>query len=412
MAVKKKIINRELSWLSFNERVLQEAIDPNVPLVERFRFLGIFSNNLDEFFKVRVATIKRMIDVEESTGIKNKEKPKKLLNAIQHKVILLQQKFEQTYQDLIAEMAKQDIHMIREDHLNEEQSAYVRKFFQDEVLSVITPVMLHNVKEFPHLRDKSIYLAIKLTRSDNSIEPEYAMIEIPSDEIGRFVVLPPSGNKQYIIMLDNVIRFCLDDVFGIFQYDQFEAYTIKLTRDAELDIDNDLSKSFLEIIDSSVSDRIKGQTVRFVYDSSMPEDLLKYLKGKLQLNEEDNLIPGGRYHNFKDYMNFTNPGGKHMVYNPTPPVPHPLIQPHRSILEVITKKDVLLHFPFQKFDHYINLLREAAIDPDVKSVSITLYRVANNSRVINALISAAMNGKKVTVIIELQARFDEKSNIF
>ncbi len=412
MAVKKKIINRELSWLSFNERVLQEAIDPNVPLVERFRFLGIFSNNLDEFFKVRVATIKRMIDVEESTGIKNKEKPKKLLNAIQQKVILLQQKFEQTYQDLIAELAEQDIHMIREDHLNEEQSAYVRKFFQDEVLSVVTPVMLHNIKKFPHLIDKSIYLAIKLTSSDNGIEPEYAMIEIPSDEIGRFVVLPPSGSKQYIMLLDNVIRFCLDDIFGIFQYDQFEAYTIKLTRDAELDIDNDLSKSFLEIIDSSVSDRIKGQTVRFVYDSSMPEDLMEYLKEKLQLNEEDNLIPGGRYHNFKDYMNFTNLGGKHMVYNPTPPVPHPLIQPHRSILEVITKKDILLHFPFQKFDHYINLLREAAIDPDVKSVGITLYRVAKNSRVINALISAAMNGKKVTVIIELQARFDEKSNIF
>ena len=412
MSVKKRIINRELSWLSFNERVLQEAIDPNVPLVERFRFLGIFSNNLDEFFKVRVATIKRMIDVEESTGFKNKGKPKKVLNAIQQKVILLQQKFEQTYQDLIADLAKQDILIIREDHLNEEQSTYVRKYFQDEVLSVISPVMLHNVKEFPHLRDKSIYLAIKLTSSEGIIEPEYALIEIPSDEIGRFVVLPPSGGKQYIILLDNVIRFCLDDIFGIFQYDRFAAYIIKLTRDAELDIDNDLSKSFLEIIDSSVSDRFKGQAVRFVYDSSMPQDLLEYLKEKLKLDEEDNLIPGGRYHNFKDYMNFPNLGGENMVYTPTPPIPNPLIQPHRSILEVLKNRDVLLHFPYQKFDHYINLLREAAIDPDVKSVSITLYRVARNSRVINALISAAMNGKKVTVIIELQARFDEKTNIF
>jgi polyphosphate kinase len=412
MALEKKIINRELSWLSFNERVLQEAIDPNVPLVERFRFLGIFSNNLDEFFKVRVATIKRMIDVEETTGLKNREKPKKILNAIQQKVILLQKKFEQTYQDLIAELAEQDIHIIREDHLNEEQSSYVRKYFQNEVLSVITPVMLHNVKEFPQLRDKSIYLAIKLTSSERATDPEYALIEIPSDEIGRFVVLPSSGDKQYIILLDNVIRFCLDDIFGIFQYDQFEAYTIKLTRDAELDIDNDLSKSFLEIIDSSVSDRQSGQPVRFVYDSSMPADLLYYLKNKLKLDEEDNLIPGGRYHNFKDYMNFPNLGGKEMVYTPTPSIPHPLIQPHRSILEVIKNQDVLLHFPYQKFDHYINLLREAAIDPDVKSVNITLYRVATNSRVINALISAAMNGKKVTVIIELQARFDEKSNIF
>ncbi len=412
MALKKKIINREISWLSFNERVLQEAIDPNVPLVERFRFLGIFSNNLDEFFKVRVATIKRMIDVEESTGIKNKEKPKKMLNAIQQKVILLQKKFEQTYQDLITELAEQDVHIIREDNLNEEQSVYVRRFFHDKVLSFITPVMLHNVTKFPQLRDKSIYLAIKLTNSKDGSDPEYAIIEIPSEEIGRFVVLPSSGNKQYLILLDNVIRFCLDDIFGIFQYDQFEAYTIKLTRDAELDIDNDLTKSFLEIIDTSVSDRKSGQTVRFVYDSSIPPDLLNYLKDMLKLDEEDNLIPGGRYHNFKDYMNFPNLGGPEMVYPPTPPVSHPMIQPHKSILEVIKNKDILLHFPFQKFDHYINLLREAAIDPDVKSVSITLYRVANNSRVINALISAAMNGKKVTVIIELQARFDEKLNIY
>jgi polyphosphate kinase len=412
MALNKKIINREISWLSFNERVLQEAIDPNVPLVERFRFLGIFSNNLDEFFKVRVATIKRMIDVEESTGLKNKDKPKKILNSIQQKVIHLQKKFEQTYQDLIAELAEQDVHIIREDNLNEEQSIYVRNFFQDEVLSVITPVMLQSVKEFPHLRDKSIYLAIKLTSSDKGIDPEYAIIEIPSEEIGRFVVLPSAGTKHYIILLDNVIRFCLDDIFGIFQYDQFEAYTIKVTRDAELDIDNDLTKSFLEIIDASVTDRKSGQPVRFVYDSSMPVDLLDYLKDKMGLDEEDNLIPGGRYHNFKDYMNFPNLGGREMFYSPTPPLSHPLIQPHKSILEVIRNKDVLLHFPYQKFDHYINLLREAAIDPDVKSVSITLYRVARNSRVINALISAAMNGKKVTVIIELQARFDEKSNIY
>ncbi len=411
MSLKKKIINREISWLSFNERVLQEAIDPNVPLVERLRFLGIFSNNLDEFFKVRVATIKRMIDVEETTGLKNKEKPKKILNSIQRKVILLQQKFEQTYQDLIADLAKDGVHIIREDNLNEEQSSYVRKYFQDEVLSVITPVMLHNVKKFPHLRDYSIYLAIKLTSSEESIDPEYAIIEIPSDEVGRFVVLPSSGDKHFIILLDNVIRHCLDDIFGIFQYDQFAAYTIKLTRDAELDIDNDLTKSFLEIIDTSVSDRQSGQPVRFVYDSSIPLDLLEYLKEKLQIDEEDNLIPGGRYHNFKDYMKFPNLGKADMVYPPTPPLSHPMIQPHNSILEVIKQRDILLHFPYQKFDHYINLLREAAIDPDVKSVNITLYRVASNSRVINALISAALNGKKVTVVIELQARFDEKSNI-
>ncbi len=411
MALKKKIINREISWLAFNERVLQEAIDPNVPLVERLRFLGIFSNNQDEFFKVRVASIKRMIDVEESMGSKNKEKPKKILNEIQKKVLLLSIKFEETYQTLLSDLAKQHVFIIREDELNKVQSDYVRTYFQDKVLSVITPIMLHNIKKFPRLTDKSIHLAIKLTSSESLIEPEYALIEIPSDEIGRFVVLPPAGRNQFIILLDDVIRFCLDDIFGIFQYDQFEAYTIKLTRDAELDIDNDLSKSFLEIIDASVADRMKGQPVRFVYDSSMPKDLFEYLKNHLKLDEGDNLIPGGRYHNFKDYIKFPNLGGKRMVYTPTPSISHPLIQPHESILEVLNKKDVLLHFPFQRFDHYINLLREASIDPEVKSVSITLYRVAANSRVINALIAAAMNGKKVTVIIELQARFDEKSNI-
>ena len=304
------------------------------------------------------------------------------------------------------------IHIINEKQLNEEQALYVRNYFQEEVLSVITPVMLHNVKKFPQLRDKSIYLAIRMTSRKAKIAPEYALIEIPSDEIGRFVVLPPAKPNKYIILLDDVIRFCLNDIFDIIHYDRFEAFTIKLTRDAELDIDNDLSKSFLEKIDASVSDRMKGQPVRFVYDHAMPGDILGYLKSHLSLDAEDNLIPGGRYHNFKDYMNFPNLGGKRLVYQPTPALSHPRLKPHKSILAVIKNQDVLLHVPFQKFDHHINLLREAAIDPNVVSISISLYRVANNSRVINALISAAMNGKKVTVIIELQARFDEKSNIF
>jgi polyphosphate kinase len=412
MANKNRIINRELSWLAFNERVLQEAMDPNVPLIERFRFLGIYSNNQDEFFKVRVATIKRMIDVAESISGKSSKKPRKILNEIQKKVIQLRDKFEQTYTALLKDLAQHNIHIINEKQLNQEQADYVRMFFQEEVLSVITPVMLHNVKKFPQLRDKSIYLAIKMTSSDTSIEPEYALIEIPGEEIGRFVVLPPDGKQRFIILLDDVIRFCLDDIFDIFHYDQFEGFTIKLTRDAELDIDNDLSKSFLEKIDSSVTDRKKGQPVRFVYDSSMPDDFLNYFITTLKLDDEDNLIPGGRYHNFKDYMKFPNMGLKSLEYRPTPAISHPDIKPHKSIMQVLQKKDILLHVPFQKFDHYINLLREAAIDPNVISISISLYRVANNSRVINALISAAMNGKKVTVIIELQARFDEKSNIF
>jgi polyphosphate kinase len=412
MSIEKKIINREISWLSFNERVLQEAADPNVPLVERFRFLGIFSNNQDEFFKVRVATIKRMIDVEKSTGVKNKEKPKKVLNQIQQKVIDLQEKFEKVYEDLIKQLARQKIYIINESQLNFEQAAYVRQFFHEKVLSVINPIMLHNLNHFPAIKDKSIYLAIKMISILNETKPEYAIIEIPSESVSRFVVLPSIQRKRYIILLDDVIRYCLDDVFSTFHFDRYEAYTIKLTRDAELDIDNDLSKSLLEKISESVSDRKKGQPVRFVYDSNTPPDLLNYLKTSLDLDEDDNLIPGGRYHNFKDYMQFPNLGGKRMVYKSTPPVPHPILKPHESKIAEIRKKDLLIHVPYQKFDHYINLLREAAIDPRVNSIKITLYRVAADSRVINTLSNAAMNGKKVTVIIELQARFDEKANIY
>ena len=412
MSINDKIINRELSWLSFNERVLQEAADKNVPLIERFRFLGIFSNNQDEFFKVRVATIKRMIDVESSMGVKNRINPKRILNEIQKKVIRLKDRFEETYSELIHELAKHNIYIINERQLNEEQASYVLEYFREHVHSVITPIMVHNVSTFPHLKDKSIYLAVKLYSKDDESACEYAIIEVPTDDINRFIVLPPVNRKQFIIILDDVIRFCLDEIFSTFNYTHFEAYTIKLTRDAELDIDNDLSKSFLDKISESVSSRKKGQPVRFVYDSLMPEDLFRYITKQLELDSEDNLIPAGRYHNFKDYMQFPNLGGKRLMYKPTPPHAHPLIHPHQSLFEVITNKDLLLHVPYQKFDHYINLLREASIDPKVISIKITLYRVAWSSRVINALINAALNGKKVTVVIELQARFDEKSNIY
>ena len=412
MSEEKNIINREISWLSFNERVLQEAADPNVPLIERFKFLGIYSNNQDEFFKVRVATIKRMIDVEKSTGVKNKIMPRKILNQIQKKVVHLKDRFEKIYSNLIKELAKHNIYIINETHLSPEQGDYVRSYFHEHVHSVITPIMLQNVKEFPQLKDKSIYLAIKLSRINTTPDTQLAIIEVPTDVIPRFIVLPPINRKKYIILLDDVIRYCLDDIFVTFRYEKYEAYTIKLTRDAELDIDNDLSKSFLEKITESVSSRKKGQPVRFVYDSSISPDLLKYLIKHLELGNEDNLIAAGRYHNFKDYMKFPNLGGKRLIYKPTPPTAHPLIKPHNSILEMIAQKDILLHVPYQKFDMYINLLREASIDPRVVSIKITLYRVAYNSRVINTLINAAMNGKKVTVVIELQARFDEKSNIY
>ncbi len=407
----KKIINREISWLSFNERVLQEAKDKSVPLVERLRFLGIFSNNLDEFFKVRVATIKRMIDVENKTGRGNVEKPKELLNEIQKFVIHLQKDFEETYLEIKHELEKEKIIIIDETQLTKKKAEFVQKYFEDHVLPVLNPIMLHNVKDFPTLKDKLIYLAVKMTSKKSEIDPEYALIEIPSDRLGRFLLFP-IRSRRYIILLDDVIRFGLKTLFARTMYDHFEAYTIKLTRDAELDIDNDVSKSFLEKINESVLDRRKGQPVRFVYDENIVEDLFQYIIDGLRIDEEDNLIPGGRYHNFKDFMNFPALGKSHLQYEEFHPNHHPAISPKKSIFEAIKKKDILLHFPYQRFNHLINWIREASIDPAVVSIKATLYRVANDSNVINALINAALNGKHVTVNIELQARFDEEVNIY
>jgi polyphosphate kinase len=412
MAVRNKTINRDISWLSFNERVLQEAIDTRVPLVERMRFLGIFSNNQDEFFKVRVATIKRMIDLGYDPKQLDGENPKKNIINIQEKVIQMQNEFSSAFEAIISEFEKENIFLINEKQLNEEQSEFIEEFFDARILPFLSPIMLSNVDKFPYLKDKSIYFAIKLT-SDNPLIPvEYALMEIPSPMLNRVILLPPARNKKYIIFLDDAIRYCLKDLFTIFNYDHFEAYTIKLTRDAEVDIDNDLSKSFLEKISEGVSERSKGQPVRFVYDREIPQDLFDYIIKRLQFDNYDTVISGSRYHNFKDFMSFPNIGGPHLEYAPTPPVDHPLIKHHVSMIELIASRDIMLHYPYQKFDHFVDFLREASMDPKVKTIKITLYRVAKNSKVINALINAARNGKQVIVVFELQARFDEKSNIY
>lgn len=412
MSKQNKTINREISWLSFNERVLQEAIDPTVPLVERMRFLSIFSNNQDEFFKVRVATLKKMVDLGYARKKVDGDNPKKILTSIQEKVIELQSKFWHAFENLIHEFEKENIFLINEKQLNEEQAEYVDAYFDEHILPFLSPIMLSNVKEFPDLKDKSIYLAIKLA-GKHSVKPvEYALMEIPSPLLNRVILLPPVDNKKYIIFIDDVIRYCLKDLFATFRYEQFDAYTIKLTRDAELDIDNDLSKSFLEKISKGVSERSKGQPVRFVYDREIPKDLLNFIIQKLKFDKLDTVIPGARYHNFKDFMSFPNIGGKHLEYYPTPSVDHSRIKRHQSIFDLVDKEDLMLHYPYQKFDHFVDFLREASIDPKVKSIKMTLYRVSKNSKVINALINACRNGKDVTVIFELQARFDEKSNIY
>ncbi|HOT14866.1 MAG TPA: polyphosphate kinase 1 [Bacteroidales bacterium] len=411
MSGKKKIINRDLSWLSFNERVLQEAIDETVPLVERMRFLGIYSNNLDEFFKVRVATLKRMIDYAYNPKELSGEKPAKILAQIQEKVLVQQQKFSQAFDNIINEFEKENIYFINEQQLNEEQAYFVDNYFDTNILPFLSPIMLSNVENFPEMKDKSIYFAIKLSNSKRKVKTEYVLMEIPSI-LNRVVRLPSDGNRQCIILIDDIIRFCLKDLFAIFSFDKFEAYTIKLTRDAELDIDNDLSKSLVEMISQGVSSRSHGQPVRFVYDQNIPNDLLKYIINKLKFDNTDTIIPGARYHNFKDFITFPNIGEKRLEYPSTPAVEHPQIDKHASIIETIMHKDVMLHYPYQKFDRFVDFLREASMDPKVKSVKITLYRLSKNSKVVNALINAARNGKDVTAVIELQARFDEKSNIY
>lgn len=407
-----QIIHREISWLSFNERVLQEAQDPEVPLIERIKFLGIFSNNLDEFFKVRVANIKRMIDFQEGSKKVEGEKPKKLITMIQKKVMQLQNKFEYTYQHILGELEKRGIHLINELELNPQQAEFVKKYFEDQVFPAISPIMLSNVDKFPYLKDKSIYLAVKLTSSLPDVKTDYALIEVPTNVLPRFLVLPSDNDKKFIILLEDVIRYSLDDVFALLHFDIFESWIIKMTRDAELDMDNDISKSFLEVIARGLNSRKTGQPVRFVFDNSISKDFLDLIVNKLSLDQDNNLIPGGRYHNFKDFMSFPNIMGPDLVYAKEPPLPHPLIKPHKSILAVMAQRDFMLHVPYQNFNIFIRLLQEAAIDPKVTEIAMTAYRVSKNSKVINALINAARNGKKITVVIELQARFDEEANIY
>ncbi|MBN2522830.1 MAG: polyphosphate kinase 1 [Bacteroidales bacterium] len=409
---RQKIINRELSWLSFNERVLQEAEDKkHVPLIERIHFLGIFSNNLDEFFKVRVATIKRMIDIQEGKQRVEGEKPIRLMNKIQKKVLKLQNRFETAFHNILGELEKHNIFIINEKELNPKQEIFVRKYFKEKILPELSPIMLHNIAEFPYLKDKSIYLAIKLNNEQKK-ESEYALIEIPTDSVPRFIELSSESDRKFIILLEDIIRFALEDVFAIFEFDTCEGWTIKLTRDAELDMDNDVSQSFLEQISKGVMGRKTGQPVRFVFDNSIAKDLLDFIIKKIKLDEANNLIPGGRYHNFKDFINFPDIGPKELIYERTRPVWHKLVEYNKSILAIMKQKDFMLHVPYQDFNVFIGLLQEASIDPKVREISLTIYRVADNSKVVNALMNACRNGKQVNVVIELQARFDEEANIY
>lgn len=405
---KKKLIPRDISWLSFNARVLQEANDPTVPLKERIRFLGIFSNNLDEFFRVRVATLRRMTMI----GKKNmhlEENPQEILQEIQLIVLQQQNEFSRIWNDILKELNQQKIHLVTEQQLNKEQQAFVKKFFEEEVRANVIPLLIESIPTFPYLREKSIYLAVVMSKNETAYDQKYAIIEVPANAVGRFIILPSKPGEHQIILLEDVIRFNLPDIFSYFGYDKFSAHAFKVTKDAEIDIDNDVSTSFIQKIQSGLKNRRKGKPVRFVYDKEMDAGILEFLIRKLNLTSRDNIIPGGRIHNYRHFIDF--PDVFEQKNTRRQPFPHPALKNSQRVTDVVLNKDIMLHFPYQSFHAIIDLLREAAIDPQVTTIKITAYRLAKASKIVNALINAARNGKEVTVMLELRARFDEEANL-
>ncbi|MCL5244855.1 polyphosphate kinase 1 [Cellulophaga sp. 20_2_10] len=412
---KYQYINREISWLSFNARVLQESADVKVPLIERLRFLGIFSNNLDEFFKVRYATVKRIVDAGKTgKSVLGGEKAKDLLEEITTIVIKQQTRSLKILGDIEKELETKNIFIINEKEVTKNQEAFIKTYFTEKVSPRLMTIVLNDLREFPLLKDTAAYLAIKMVLNnvdeDGVPENKYALIEIPK-EIERFVELPKEGDKNYIILLDDLIRYSLRHIFNMFTYKSISAHMIKITRDAELDIDNDLSKSFIEKISSSVEHRKISDPVRFVYDKRIAKDTLAFLMEKMGIEETDSIIPGGIYHNRRDYMKFPSLGRKDLMYEKISPLPVKDFSLEGSILERIAEKDHLQYTPYHTFSYITKFLREAALDPHVRTIKLTVYRLASNSQVVSSLINAVKNGKQVTVQIELQARFDEQANI-
>jgi polyphosphate kinase len=393
--------------------VLQEAADPTVPLRERVKFLGIFSNNLDEFFRVRVAALNRMKEFsgKGKLNMHMEAAPEKILNQIQDIVLEQQERFDEIWKNINSEMTKEKIFLITEKELNKEQQKFIQNYFEEEARANIIPLMIQSIPQFPYLREKSIYLGAVLSRKTaDGEEKKFALIEIPTRVLGRFVILPSSSaDEHHIILLEDVIRFNLKSIFSYFGYDRYRSWVFKVTKDAEIDIDNDLSTTLIEKIEKGLKNRRKGKFVRFVYDKEMDPDLLNFLIKGLSLTKKGNVIPGGRIHNFRHFMEFPDVFPK-KGQRKKPFLP-PLLGKSHRITDIVLEQDLMLHFPYHSFNPVIDMLREAAIDPDVTSIKITCYRLAPNSKVINALINAVRNGKQVTAMMEFRARFDEEANL-
>ena len=405
-------LEKELSWLSFNHRVLQEAQDENVPLLERLRFLGIYSSNMDEFYRVRVASVRR--EVLLSNNIGQDKKPLFLFNQIQNKVISLQIIFDETYQILLQQLATNDIHLINELQLSNAQKSWLDQYFKDKLRRHIFPLILNDQTTLAeHINDDATYLMVSMAKGELC---QYALVEVPSNNVPRFVILPSNKSEKTkgtsLILLDNIIRHCLTQIFsGFFDFDSIAAYSMKLTRDAEFDLSNEFSQSLSEQMSSSLKQRISAEPVRLVYDKKMPQSMLDTLKKQFAISSNQGLISGGRYHSFKDFIEFPSIGDKSLEHEKLPSLEQNKFTLYKNTFTAIKTHDILLYYPYHKFSHFTEWLRQAAYDPLVSKIEISLYRVAKKSRVIAALIEAVKNGKDVSVNIELRARFDEQANL-
>lgn len=409
----KTYLPRDISWMYFNHRILQEAQKEQVPLLERLSFLGIYSNNLDEFFRVRVASQNRVAECEDKEAKTDREEAIYILKEINKLNAAYSKEFEKTIKSINQKLREENIYLLQEDELDEEQRAFIKDFYYQKLCGYVLPTWFPATKQLKSSTDESIYLAVKMRRKDlSSKKAEYAFLELPVSISGRFVRLNDKDGKCYLTYLDDVIRCCLPLIFSGQNYTDFEAYSFKFTRDAEMEIDNDLRNGMLQKISKGVKSRKKGAPMRIVYDAAMPKVLLKHIMNTLYVDKLDTVLAGGRYQNHKDLMKFPDCGRKDLKYPAWPPIlKKELASPEESILELIRQKDRYIHVPYHSFDSYLRVLQEAAINREVKSIKTTLYRLAKDSKVIEALIAAAHNGKKVTVIIELLARFDEASNI-
>lgn len=405
---------KELSWLAFNQRVLQEAADKRNPIVERIRFLGIYSNNMDEFYRVRVADVKRQIYIHlNDHNQEAADQTKQLMDKIQERVLVMTEDFERIHEEVVARLAKYQIYLIGKDALDNYQTQWLKSYFQNKILRYMAPVLLSNkVKLVDRLNDAATYLFVAIRKEDH--KTQYTLLEVPTEYMSRFVLIPPerSRKKKHIILLDDIINLCLEQVFrGFIEFDKLEAYSFKMTRDAEYRINDEIDESYVEKMSESMKQRLIAEPVRFVYDGDMPQDMLDFLKKQLKISNYDSLIASGAYRNFKDFIGFPNVGREYLENPRLPAINTREFADHHTVFDAISKRDILLYYPYHRFLHMTEFVRQAAFDPSVKHIRLNIYRVASKSRIINSLIDAVNNGKQVTVVVELRARFDEENNI-